>query len=166
MSSKKNSLVASPTLGRPREGPEPRELGWTRGPFLLCTMSHCALERGQCMPGQGRLRTKSPLSPSPPERHSAWVPPDSSVALLAPGPCAAPHADPSVRTQGPLGLSRSPQMAAWAHVAHCGVTRQDGGSAVCGFLWKDLEAGPEQVLGSSASLLGNFPPTFHLCRNS
>ena len=66
MSSKQTSLVASPTLGRPEEGAQSRGAGgWTRGPFLLCTMSHCALLGGtmQCQPGEAEDKGPFVLRP-------------------------------------------------------------------------------------------------------
>ena len=95
MSSKKTSLVASPTLGRPEEGAQsPGSWRLDKGPFsALHNVPLCPSGvGGQCSAGQGRLRTKGPLWLHPHLKGSARVPPGSSADLLAPGPCAAPTA--------------------------------------------------------------------------
>lgn len=107
MSSKKPSLVASPTLGRPEEGAQsPGSWRLDKGPFsALHNVPLCPSEGGgQCSAGQGRLRTKGPLWLHPHLKGSARGPTWQQRSPPCPRPLRCSHcSERSVRTQGCSG---------------------------------------------------------------
>lgn len=106
MSSQQTSLMASPTLGKPKQGARsPASWRPDKGPFLLCTMPHCALLWGeQCSPQPGDAEDKGPICEDHPHlKSSTQVPPDGRAVLphlLSPE--QLPHPD---RDLGKLGLA-------------------------------------------------------------
>lgn len=106
MSSQQTSLMASPTLGKPKQGAWiPASWRPDKGPFLLYTMPHCALLWGeQCSPQPGDAEDKGPICEDHPHlKSSTQVTPDGRAVLphlLSPEQLPHPDRDP-----GKLGLA-------------------------------------------------------------
>ena len=132
MSSKKPSLVASPTLGRPEEGAQsPGSWRLDKGPFsALHNVPLCPSEGGGTMQRwPGEAEDKGPfVAPSPPERqcpgsHLAAAQPSSPPAPALLPLLGALSEDPGRLRQAwarAAGLSLAPPRWLRGLMAHCG----------------------------------------------